>query len=269
MNKRSFNEDELSAMNPAEFRNIVRREEYVGITGMACRGYIQTNLVVIPKKEAFEFLLFCNRNSLPCPVIDVTEPGDPYPKLVAPEADVRTDLPRYRVYKNGEIVDEPYNIKNYWNDDLVAFLIGGSYSFDWSLRAANVKFRMTGAYITNIECFPAGRFHGPMVVSGRLFDTSHDAVRAIQTSSRHLDVHGPPIHIGDPEAIGIKDMNCPDWASTVKPPAPRKPHEIPMFWGCGITPQTVALQSRIPFMITHWPSHVLVTDRLAEELSVF
>jgi len=185
---------------------------------------------------------------------------------MAPNADLRTDLPKYRVYQDGKIVAEPTDIIKYWRDDLVAFLIGCSASFDWSLQAANVKFRLTGAYSTNIQCVPAGRFHGPMVVSCRFVKNGHDAVRAIQISSRLLKVHGPPVHIGDPDKIGIKDIYQPDIFS-VGPIKPQQEDEILMSWGCGITPQTVAIESKVPFMITHCPGHMFVTDWLTEELA--
>lgn len=275
MNGVKFSESELAEMSPKDFRSLVRRGEWATPTIRykekditPCRGYAEANLAIVPQDYAFEFLLFCRRNPQPCALLDVTEPGDPHPKLVAPEADLRTDLPRYRVFQDGALIDEPTDISNYWRDDLVAFLIGDSASFDWALIAANIQFRLTGAYVTNIPCVPAGRFHGPMVVTTRLFKTSYDAVRAIQVSSRHLAVHGPPVHIGDPAAIGIKDIYQPDMFSLSAPVAPQQPNEIVMHWGCGITPQTVALECKAPFMITHCPGHMFVTDRLAEELAV-
>jgi len=262
----NYSKDELAAMSPAEFRSIVRRREWTGVNTKVCRGYAQANLAVVPKDYAFEFLLFCNRNPLPCPVMDVTEPGDPHPKLMALEADLRTDLPKYCVFRNGELIDEPYDILKYWRDDLVAFLIGCSMSLEWSLQAANVQFRWIGTYTTNIQCLPAERFHGPIVATCRLVKNGHDAVRAVQISSRLLAGHGPPIHIGDPLIIGIKDLYQPDIFVTGAV-APQEPNEIAMFWGCGITPQVVALESKIPFMITHCPGYMFITDRLVEELA--
>lgn len=281
MGRKIFGNDELAAMRPREFRNIVRRGDFVGVTEECCRGYVQANLVIIPKEPAFNFLLFCQRNPRPCPVLDVTETGDPHPKLVAPDADLRTDVPRYRVYKNGELIDEPTEITSYWNGELVAFLLGCSHSFQWALRAANVKYRLLGAYTSNIECASAGAFHGHMVVSGRLFKGAHDAIRAAQITSRHTHSHGPPIHIGDPAIIGIKDFYNPDVINEAVELAkdagkdtssiviaPQEPDEIAMFWGCGITPQIVAMESKISFMITHHPGNMFVTDRLSEELAI-
>ncbi len=274
MNHQRFTDSQLGAMNPAEFRSLVRQGEWTTSTDLyrgrdisACRGYADANLAIVPKDYAFEFLLFCQRNPRPCAVLDVTEPGDPHPKLVAPEADLRTDVPRYRVFQDGEIIDEPIDILKYWREDLVAFLIGSSTSFDWSLLAANVQFSQIGAFTTNIQCVPTGRFHGPMVVSARLLKTSYDAVRAVQISSRHLAVHGPPVHIGDPAAIGIKDLYQPDVFAFPEPATPQQRNEVVMFWGCGVTPQAAALESKIPFMITHSPSHMFKTDRLSEELT--
>ena len=267
MSQRIFSDDELRAMSPKEFRDIVRQGNFIGSTEKCCQGYAQANLAIIPKDLAFDFLLFCQRTPRPCPILDVTEAGNPCPKLMAPDADLRTDLPKYRVFKNGELVDEPTDISAYWRDNLVAFLIGCSYSFQWILRAANVKYRYVGAYTTNIECIPAGCFHGHLVVSGRLLKGSHDAVRAAQISSRHTATHGPPIHIGNPSVIGIKDLYHADMWSPGNI-APQEPDEIAMFWGCGVTPQTVAMESKVPFMITHHPANMFVTDRLSEELAI-
>ena len=268
MNKRIFSNDELGMMSPKEFRSIVRHGEFIGDTAACCRGYTPANLVIVPKDVAFDFSLFCQHNPKPCPVLDITEPGDPCPKLAAPDADLRTDLPRYRVYKNGKLVDEPNDISSYWRDDLVAFLMGSSYGFDWALQDANVKYRFIGAFTTNIECAPGGCFHGHMLVSARFIKGSHNAVRATQISSRHIASHGAPIHIGDPAAIGIKDLYHPDIYCLPEVIAHQEPDEIAMYWGCGITPQVAAMESKVPFMITHWPGHLFVTDWLAEELAI-
>ena len=264
----TYTEAETRAMSPKDFRSLVRKGDWTDITMEVCQNYSQTNLAILPREHAFEFLLFCNRNSLPCPVLEVTEPGDPELKQMAPGADLRTDLPRYRIYQDGEIVDEPTDITKYWRDDLVGFLMGCSRSFVWALRAAKVPFRRYSAYQTTIPCTPAGRFHGPLVVSIRAFYNAHDAVRAVQISSRHRLMHGPPIHIGDPAEIGVK-LGQPDPLNPYRPVAePPKPGEIVMCWGCGVTPQTVAMESKIPFMITHSPAHMFVTDRLVEELAI-
>ncbi len=253
-----------------EMRSIIRRGEWTDVTTDTCHGHAQCNLVVLPKEYAFEFLLFCNRNRSSCDPLEVTDPGDPEPKLMAPGADLRTDVSRYRVFKDGQLVDEPTDIIKYWRDDLVCFLIGSSLAFVWSLKAANVSWRYYGGYCTSIPCIPTGRFHGPVVVTVRAFPTTHDAVRAVQISSRHRQgFHGPPIHIGDPTAIGIKELGKPDDWNPYRPAIdPPKPGEIIIYWGCGVTPETVALESKTPFMITHSPAHEFITDHLSEELAI-
>jgi len=264
----NYSSEELAAMSPAEFRSIVRRGEWRERSEGACRGYTVANLAIVPEDYAFEFLLFCNRNPRPCPVIDVTDPGNPHPRLMAPEADLRTDLPKYRVFKDGQLIDEPIDITNYWRDDLVAFMLGCSHSFDWALRAANIHYRKISACTTTIPCLPAGRFHGHMFVSCRLIK-AYDASRAVQISSRYPFAHGAPVHIGDPAIIGIKDLYKPDRPKPLKKPIPpQEPDEIAMFWGCGVTPQVVAVEAKIPFMIAHCGGHMFITDRLLEELAV-
>jgi uncharacterized protein YcsI (UPF0317 family) len=268
MSKVKLSESDLRAMHPKEFRKLTRTGEWTDITTKVCQGYNQANLAIVPKEMAFEFLLFCDRNPRPCPVLDVTEPGDPHPRLVAPEADLRTDLPRYRVFENGKVIAEPTDVKEYWRDDLVGFLLGCSAGFDWSLRASNLDFRLIGAYTSNIECVPAGRFHGPMVISARVFKNSYDAVRATQISSRLPMSHGKPVHIGDPSVVGIQNLHKPDVAAIESPETPLKPGEIVLYWGCGITPQAVAMAAHIPYMITHYPVHMFVTDKLTEEQAI-
>ena len=269
MNKDNYySRDELLAMSPNQFRDIVRKGEYIGSTAEVCRGYAMANLAIVPKEYAFEFLLFCNRNPRPCPILDVTDPGSPHPPLLAPDADLRTDLPKYRVYENGQLIEEPTDIIKYWRDDLVAFLLGCSGSFDWVLQAANIQYRLIGVYKTNIRCYPSGRFFGPMAVTCRLMRGSKEAVRAIQISSRHLIMHGPPVHIGNPEAIGIDNLYRP-YVFFSKTIEPQTADEIAMFWGCGVTAETIAIESKVPFMITHYPANMFITNRLSEELAIF
>jgi uncharacterized protein YcsI (UPF0317 family) len=271
MDKNELSKEKLLSMSPAEFRNIVRVGEWTTdvVSNRVCRGYVNANLAIVPQDVAFEFLLFCSRNPGPCPVIDVTEPGNPHPsEAIAKGADLRTDLPKYRVFKSGELIDEPTDIIKYWREDLVAFLLGCSLSFEWVLEAANIHFRLMGDFITKIPCVPAGRFHGPMVVSCRVFEKSYLAMRAIQVSSRFPSMHGAPIHIGAPNTIGIRDLGKPEiWAPDPAEPLP-KPNEIIMFWAAGPTPQLVALQAKIPFMITHKAGHMFITDQLAQEQAV-
>jgi uncharacterized protein YcsI (UPF0317 family) len=224
-------------------------------------GYVQANLVILPRDWAFDFLLFCQRNPKPCPVLDVTEPGDPEAKFVAPGSDLRTDLPAYRVWKNGELVEEPHEITSYWRDDLVSFVIGCSFTFENALLAADVPVRHieqkvnVPMYRTNIPCKPAGRFSGPLVVSMRPLLPAQ-AVKATQICSRFPRAHGAPVHFGDPAAIGIRDIDKPDFGDGVEIRA----GEVPVFWACGVTPQAALMQAKPPFAITHKPGHMFLTD---------
>lgn len=259
-------EEDFASMTPREFRSLARRGEWSKETYGVCRGYVQANLAIVPKDLALEFFTFCLRNPKPCPVLDVTEPGSPHPLLMAPEADLRTDLPKYRIYRDGKLDIEVTDITGYWRDDLVSFLLGCSLTFEWLLQAVGVPFRGTGAYISDIRCIPAGRFSGPMVVSARIFK-GIQAVRAVQLTSRYPAVHGAPIHIGDPHAIGIKDIYHPEFGTPPRPITIER-GEVPVFWGCGITPQAVAMEVELPLMITHSPAHLFITDRLAHEIAV-
>lgn len=252
---------DLSKASPAEVRAMIRTGEITGQTSGMCDGYAQANLAILPKDLAFDFLLFTQRNKKPCPVLDVTEAGSPVPRLTAPGADIRTDIPRYRIYRKGELTDEVTDISSFWRDDLVAFLLGCSFSFEAPMIEAGLEVRHitdhhnVPMYKTNIECVPAGVFHGPMVVSMRPMKPA-DAIRAVQITTRMPFVHGAPIHIGDPEAIGIHDIDKPDFGD----PSEIRPGEVPVFWACGVTPQAVAMAVRPEFMITHAPGHMFITD---------
>jgi uncharacterized protein YcsI (UPF0317 family) len=244
-----------------ELRQLVRAGKFAGVTSGAALGYVQANLVVLPRAQAFDFLLFCQRNPKPCPLLDVTEAGDAEPKLCAVGADVRTDVPRYRVYRHGELVEEASDIIKHWQKDWVAFLIGCSFTFESALLQAGVPVRHIEAncnvpmYRTNIACQPAGIFHGPMVVSMRPM-TPAQAVRATQICTRFGRAHGTPIHLGDPAAIGIADIARPDFGD----PVDIRPGEMPVFWACGVTPQAVVMQAKPEICITHMPGHMFVTD---------
>jgi uncharacterized protein YcsI (UPF0317 family) len=251
----------------AEVRLRARSGELSGPTPGLAPGYVQANLVVVPRDVAFDFLLFCQRNPKPCPLLEVTEPGSSEPGLIAPGADLRTDLPRYRVYQRGELVDEPTDVRRWWRDDLVAFLLGCSFTFENALLQAGVPVRHLEVgcnvpmYRTSLACRPAGIFHGPMVVSMRPL-TPVQQIKAVQICSRFPRAHGAPVHFGDPQAIGIRDLDRPDFGD----PVPIHPGEQPVFWACGVTPQAVAMEVRPPFLITHKPGHMFVTDLRDSEL---
>jgi len=259
---------QLAALEPQEIRAMIRRGELVRPTAGMAKGYVQGNLAIVPKELAYDFLLFAQRNPKPCPILDVTDVGSPEPKLVAPGADLRFDIPKYRVYKSGILADEVTDIASYWRNDLVAFLLGCSFTFETALLNAGLPIRHieqncnVPMYITNIECVPAGVFHGKTVVSMRPMPQSQ-VVRAVQITSRFPAVHGAPIHIGDPAAIGIADLTKPDFGDPVK----INPGETPMFWACGVTPQAVAMTVKPEIMITHAPGHMFICDIRDEQLA--
>lgn len=246
---------------PKSLRSLCRAGVYDSFTSGTALGYVQANLAILEKDLAYDFLLFCHRNPKPCPLLDVTEVGSGEPKRIAPGADVRTDLPRYRVYRKGELVDEPTDISDVWQDNFVAFLLGCSFTFENALLESGVPLRhhelgqMVPMYITNIACEPAGRLSGPMVVSMRPLNRSN-ALRAIEISSRYPAAHGAPVHMGDPRQIGIKDLDNPDFGN----PLPMADDEIPVFWACGVTPQVIVMGAKPDIAITHAPGHMFVAD---------
>jgi len=233
----------------------------IGPTSGLAFGNVQANLVILPRAYAHDFLRFAQANPKPCPVLAVSEPGDPgFPTLGA-NLDMRTDLPRYRVWRDGELVSEPTDITDVWRDDLVGFAIGCSFSFEEALIEDGIEVRHIACgsnvpmYRTNIACVPAGVFHGPLVVSMRPLRPA-DAIRAVQITSRFPSVHGAPVHIGLPHLIGIDDIAKPDYGDAV----PVHEDELPVFWACGVTPQAVIAQARPDFCITHAPGSMLITD---------
>jgi len=256
-------------MSPAEIRSIIRKNEWLKPTAGMASGYTQANLAILRKDLAFDFLLFCQRNPKPCPVLDVTEPGSPIPQLVAPGADLRTDIPKYRIYRYGKLVEEVTDILSYWEDDMVAFLLGCSFTFEYPLMNNGIPVRHieekcnVPMYKTSIPCAKAGRFEGPMVVSMRPIPEK-DVVRAVQVTSRFPAVHGAPIHIGNPSRIGINNIDKPDFGD----PVTIKEGEVPVFWACGVTPQAAAMQVKPEIMITHAPGYMFITDVRDEQLGI-
>jgi uncharacterized protein YcsI (UPF0317 family) len=247
--------------NPGELREAIRRGEFSGPTGGLASGFTQANLVALPEADAFDFLRFCVRNPKPCPLLEVTDPGSAEPAQTAPGADLRTDVPRYRVWRDGELAGEPTDAREHWREDFVAFLIGCSFTFERALLADGLPVRHieqgvnVPMYRTSVPCTPAGRFAGPLVVSMRPMRPDQ-AIRATQITSRYGPVHGAPVHVGEPAAIGIADLDRPDYGDAVEV----RDGELPVFWACGVTPQAVAVASRPELMITHAPGHMFVTD---------
>lgn len=245
----------------ADVRRLARSGQLASPTAGLALGYVQANLVVVPRDLAYDFLLFCQRNPKPCPLLDVTDPGDPEPKAVAKDADLRTDLPRYRVYEHGLLTAEPTDIGKWWRKDLVSFLLGCSFTFENALLQAGLPLRHLEAgcnvpmYRTKLMCRPAGIFRGPMVVSMRPMTTAQ-AMTASRVCSRFPRAHGAPVHFGEPAAIGIRDLADPEFGDPVE----IKAGEIPVFWACGVTPQAIAMEVQLPFLITHKPGCMFVTD---------
>jgi uncharacterized protein YcsI (UPF0317 family) len=246
---------------PAAARNLMRQGRWDQPTSGICLGYLQANMAILPREAAEEFRQFCLANPRPMPLIDVTEPGDPVPRRVAPSADLRTDLPRYRVYRRGELAGEPTEIAGLWTEDMVAFLLGCSFTAEKRLLEAGVRLRHmelgrnTAMFTTSIQCAPAGRFHGPMVVSMRPIERSQ--VELVERVTAQLPLaHGAPIQVGDGAAIGIRDLSRPDFGEPIEP----LPGEVPVFWACGVTPQAAIMAVRPELAITHAPSHMFITD---------
>ncbi len=255
-------------MSPREFRQLVRQGGWRGPTAGVAAGYAQANLVIVPRELALDFLLFCQRNPRPCPVLEVSDAGDPRVTRIADGADIRTDVPGYRIYERGALAAEVDDILGAWRDDLMAFLLGCSFTFETALLEAGVPLRHLEAgrnvsmYATSIPCEPAGGLQGPLVVSMRPIPRDL-VVRAVQVTSRFPAMHGAPVHIGAPEEIGIQDLQQVDWGD---PPVIAQ-GDVPVFWACGVTPQAVAMASRPEFMITHQPGHMFVSDLKDAELS--
>jgi uncharacterized protein YcsI (UPF0317 family) len=257
------------ALTPAEWRLRFRQGSLVRPTAGLAPGFVQANLVVLPRALAFDFLLFAQRNPKSCPLLEVVDAGATAPKDMAPGADLRTDVPRYRVYRDGVLTEERGDLLSLWTDDLVSFLIGCSFTFESALVEAGIPVRHiqqctnVPMYITSVPTVPAGVFHGPMVVSMRPVPAER-VVRAVQVTSRFPAVHGAPIHIGDPGGLGIRDITRPDLGDPVE----IRPGDVPVFWACGVTPQAVAMASKPQLMMTHSPGHMFITDRRDAEFAV-
>lgn len=250
-----------SEMSPRDVRALIREKKITGPTAGMSAGYAQANLVVLPADFAYDFLLFAQRNPKSCPLLEVSDKGSRALHSIAQDTDIAKDLPKYRIYRNGELDGEYTDVEQFWRDDLVSFLIGCSFSFESALLEAGVPVRHieegcnVPMYKTNIACTPAGVFHGNMVVSMRPLPYDQ-IVKATLITGDMPRVHGAPIHIGNPEAIGIHDLQHPDFGDMVT----INDGEVPVFWPCGVTPQNVIMDSKPPFVITHAPGHMFITD---------
>lgn len=245
---------------PAELRAASRSGGFSAPTAGHAPGFIQANLMIVPEAQAFDFLLFCQRNPKPCPLVEVLGPGRREPAC-APGADIAKDLPGYRVYRDGEFVEELDDIAALWREDFVAFLIGCSFSFEDAVIREGVPLRHVeqgrnvAMYRTSLACVPAGPFSGEMVVSMRPIK-SRDVAKAVEVSGRFALAHGAPVHVGNPAQIGIADLARPDYGDAVE----IRDDEVPVFWACGVTPQWIAQSSRLPLCITHAPGKMFITD---------
>jgi uncharacterized protein YcsI (UPF0317 family) len=253
-----------------EARARIRSGAWTGPTSGMAADHVQGNVVILPRELAADFLRFCQLNPKPCPLLGVSDPGDPSLPMLGEDIDIRTDVPRYRVFQDGQCVEEPHDIERWWRDELVSFVLGCSLSFEQALLAGGLRVKHVESgtavpmFRTTVATQPAGPFHGPLVVSMRPYRPAQ-AIRAIQITSRFPTMHGAPVHIGMPEAIGIRDLACPDYGSPVE----TTPDELPVFWACGVTPQAVVEAAKLPFCITHYPGAMLITDLRNAELSVF
>jgi uncharacterized protein YcsI (UPF0317 family) len=238
--------------DPRAARAAIRAGAYTGYTAGVASGFVQANVCILPHAWAEDFLLYCQRNPRPCPLIARSDVGDPRLPTLSDDLEIRTDIPRYHVFRDGEFVEEVTDIRAYWRDDLVTFALGCSFSFEEALQEAGVRLRflernnVAAVYVTTIDTVPAGAFQGPLVVTMRAFKPA-DAIRAVQITSRFPNVHGAPIHLGDPE-VGAD--------------------ELPVFWACGLTPQLAVKNARPPLCITHAPSSMLITDLRNASLAV-
>jgi len=252
---------DYSKMTPSQVRQLIRAGEITGQTSGMCDGYAQGNLLILPMEQAYDFLLFTQRNPKSCPILEVGDVGSKLVKRMADCADITTDIPKYRVWENGVMTGEYTDVSNLWRDDFVYFLIGCSFSFEGELLSADVPVRHieegknVPMYLTNIDCDEAGIFHGKVVVSMRPMQADQ-AIRAVSITASMPRVHGAPIHIGDPAKIGIKDISKPDFGDAVT----IKDGEIPVFWCCGVTPQSVVMSAKPPIAISHAPGHMFITD---------
>ncbi|KJF27727.1 hypothetical protein TZ02_03715 [Clostridium aceticum] len=260
---------EIEPMNAGELaREEIRKKMWQGPTPGLAPGYTQANVVILPKQYAFDFFLFCQRNPKSCPILDVCEGGQYRPLLTAPTGDVRRDIPKYRIYKAGILQEEVGDIVDLWSEDLVTFLLGCSFTFEKALMEAGISIRHIDEeknvpmFITNIESKPAGVFSGPMVVSMRPIPAEL-VDQAIEITGRYPKVHGAPVHVGNPEEIGIVDISHPDFGDAVT----IKPGEVPVFWACGVTPQAAVMRTKPEIAITHSPGHMFITDIKDEELT--
>ncbi|MRU15416.1 putative hydro-lyase [Roseovarius sp. A21] len=259
---------DLKNANVARVRAAIRSGDYTGHTAGLGAGYLQANVVIMPEAYALDFMRFCQRNPKPCPLTGVSDTGVPMMQTMGQDIDIRRDVPAYSIYRDGVLNGSATDISDLWQDDMVAFALGCSFTFEHAVQTAGIPLwhiqndTTVPMFRTSVQTVPAGRFDGPMVVSMRAIPQGRiDEVTEI--SRRYPLAHGSPLHVGDPGKIGIADVTQPDWGD----PAPIGPGEVPVFWACGVTPQVAIEQAQLPLCITHKPGHMLITD-VAEDAEV-
>ena len=257
----SVSHSDLVAASAADVRAAIRSGAYGGHTAGLAAGKLQCNLAILPERFALDFLRFCQRNPKPCPIVGVGDSGDPYLPTLGHDIDIRTDVSKYRVFRNGTLSEEISDLTQVWSDDLVTVALGCSFTFENALLRNGIPVRHieTGKnvpmYRSNIDLVPAGRFRGQMVVTMR--PIPEEQIKEAKTiSGRYPQAHGAPIAVGDPAQIGISDLARPDWGDAVE----IRPGEVPVYWACGVTPQNVLLDAGLPICITHSPGHMLIAD---------
>lgn len=256
--------------SPEEVRGLIRRNQWSQSTSGVASGYVQANLVILRKEYALEFMQFCHRNPKPCPLLDVTDIGSSKPVYLGEDADIKTDIGFYRVYRNGKLTETLTDLNEIWEKDMVGFLLGCSLTFERHLVNTGIYLHHyknnnpVSMYKTNIPCVEAGIFKGNMVVSMRPIPVKELTNVVLMTSKFSL-AHGAPIHIGSPEYIGIKELHKPDFGEVV----PMPDDCVPVFWACGVTPQAIAIENKIDLMITHEPGYMFVSDIPDDEIVKF
>ena len=255
---------ELEGLPLDDVRSIIRTNAYTGHTAGLAGGFQQCNVVILCEAHALDFFRYCHRNPKPCPLIDVSDTGDPLMHALGGDIDIRTDVPYYNVYRDGLLEAQGPDIRNLWRPDFVAFALGCSFTFEHALMSQGIAMRHIEAdrtvsvFRTSIETVPAGRFSGAMVVSMRPIKQAQ-VDNVMRTCARFPHAHGAPIHAGDPADIGIADIARPDWGDAVEIRA----DEVPVFWACGVTPQNALLEAQPEICITHTPGRMLLTERPA------
>ena len=261
MTKNAVSHTNLLTLSASRVRAAIRDGSYQGHTAGLAAGKLQCNLAILPERSALDFLRFCQRNPKPCPLVGVSDSGDPKLPTLGRDIDIRTDVSKYRVFREGQFAEEVTEISDHWTDDLVTVALGCSFTFENALLRNDVPVRHieTGKNVpmfrSNIDLVPAGKFGGQMVVTMRPIP-EHQVAQAKEISSRFPQAHGAPIAVGDSTQIGIADLMQPDWGDAVE----IKPNEVPVYWACGVTPQNVLLDAGLPICITHSPGHMLIAD---------